>query len=224
MKSKIFLLIVVCTLTLFAGSLHAQVKAGSFSVSPIIGYSKFAKTSYFEGTSAYGISLGYNFSDRFGIEAAYNTLDTEIIPEGVDTTAGGGGFPPGPPPPASFRGAGSLVASQGPPPPGGGGGGGGVELVADGGTEVSGSQLRIEGLFYIYPGEKFAPYVAMGIGTMSMEVVGKKLDQLNAPAGFGFKYFITDNIAIRADVRANLPVDDNNILATVGATFQFGGR
>ena len=221
MKSKLFFLFIICMLTLSAADLHAQVKAGSFSVSPIIGYSKFAKLSYFEGTSVYGISLGYNFSDRFGLEASYNPLDTEIIPEGAGQNTGGGGFQP--PPPAAFRGAGNLVAAQGPPPPGGGGGGG-FTLVAPGGAEVNGSQIRVEGLFYIFPGEKFAPYVAMGIGTMNMEVVGKNIKQLNAPAGFGFKYFITDNIAIRADVRANLPVDDNDILATVGATFQFGGK
>lgn len=89
---------------------------------------------------------------------------------------------------------------------------------------MKGTQIRIEGLYYFYSGKKFASYVAMGIGTINMEVVGKEIKRLNAPAGFGFKYFFTDNIAFRADVRSVIPVHFNNILVSAGVSFRFGGR
>ena len=86
MKSKIFILLAVGILVLAAADVNAQVKAGSFSISPLAGYSQFAEKNYFDDTETYGVALGYNFSERFGIEATYNILDTEIKSPGVTET------------------------------------------------------------------------------------------------------------------------------------------
>lgn len=198
MKMKIIFLVIIAILILSTAGLNAQVKDDSFSVSPVIGYSCFVKSSDFEDTSVYGASFGYNFSQYFGVEATYNALDTKIKSEGI-TEAGSDPDGPGPE-------QGELI------------------VVTPGGTKLSGDQYRIEALCSVYPGKKFAPYVAVGIGRLDYEYQGRNFSQMNAPIGFGFKYFVTDKVAIRADIRNVLPVHDNNILAAVGVTFQFGGR
>lgn len=199
MKSKIFFLFIIVTLILSAANLNAQVKAGSFTVTPVAGYSWSAKTSIYENTGTYGAAIGYNFSERFGIEATYNILDTEIVPEGVTRE---GEDPDGP--------FGPLPAE--------------VIVLTPGGTKVSALQFGLEALIYIYPGEKFVPYAAVGFGTTKSKYSGNSFTERNMPAGFGCKYFITDNIALRADIRAAIPMHDNNIRATVGVTFRFGGK
>jgi hypothetical protein len=35
---------------------------------------------------------------------------------------------------------------------------------------------------------------------------------------------MNDKIALRADIRSVVPMHHNNMLLTVGATFQFGGK
>lgn len=199
MKSKLCFLSVIGILILFAADLNAQVKAGSFSVSPFFGYSKFTNDSPIEGSSIYGGSLGYNLSENFGLEASYNNIDSKIRKAGI-------------------REAGSDPDGPGPAPaePG--------EIIVPGGAKVTGSQLRLEGLFYFYSGEKLAPYAALGIGTLTYDYSGKSYGRTNMPVGFGLKYFITDKIAIRADFRDVLRLPENNLLVTVGATFHFGGR
>lgn len=199
MKSKLCFLFVLSMLLLFAANLNAQVKTGSFSVSPFFGYSMFTNDALVESSSTYGGSLGYNFSEYFGLEASYNTIESEITPEGVVEP---GQDPDGPGP--------------APAEPG--------EVIVPGGVEVTGNQLRLEGLFYFYPGQKFAPYAALGIGQLKYDYYGITYKHTNIPMGFGFKYFVTDTITIRADFRDVLKLPGNNLITTIGATFEFGGR
>ena len=44
--------------------------------------------------------------------------------------------------------------------------------------------------------------------------------------GAGVKYFLTENVALRADIRHVLPMNDtqNNLMCTVGINFAFGGN
>jgi len=203
MKSKLCFLFVVGMLLLFAVNLNAQVKAGSFTVSPIAGYSYFPNKSILENASTYGASLGYNFTEYLGIEASYNTIATKIVPGGVTEFVPDPNAPPAPP--------GAPQAGE-------------YIVLVPGGTEVSGYQTRIECFFHLYPGNKFAPYAAIGIGTLSYDYNGISIGETNLPVGFGLKYFFTDKIALRADFRSMMPHHNNNVLITVGATFQFGGR
>lgn len=222
MKSKIYILLAVGILMFSVADVNAQVKGGSFSITPLAGYSMFKYRSSFEDTATYGLALGYNFSERFSLEATYNIIDTEVVPEGIAESGGGGGFPP---PPMAFRGAGNLVVFQPPPPAP-------PTIIADGGTEVDGYQYAIEMLYYIYPGKKFAPYGVLGVGMTEMEYALNEegdygtgtISNLNAPIGLGFKYFVTDMIEVRGDLRFVYPFDENNMRATVGVTFQLGGK
>lgn len=200
MRSKFYFLCVLGMLLLLAANANAQVKAGSFSVSPIFGYSMFSHDAIFEDDVTYGVSVGYNFSENFGIEASYNTFDTKVIPEGVSV---GGWTEPFPPPPG--------VDTE-------------PTVIVPGGIDVTGDQYRLEGLFYIYPGKKFAPYAALGIGQIEYEYNGESVSKTNVPAGFGFKYFVTDMIAIRADFRDCVKLPESNLIISAGVTFQFGGN
>lgn len=215
MKSKIYILLAIGILMFSVADVNAQVKGGSFSITPFAGFSQFKDRSRYEDTETYGLAVGYNFSERFSLEATYNIIDTEIVSEGVTQSSGGGGFPG--PPPGQFPGGDDEET-----------------IVIEGGTDVDAYQYALEMLFYIYPGKKFAPYGVVGVGVTEFEylqiddendtVFTKTKKDHNAPMGFGFKYFVTDMIAVRADFRAVFPYDQNNMRATLGVTFQLGGK
>lgn len=204
MRSKIYILLAIGILMLSAADVNAQVKGGSFTITPFAGYVKNDPMGLYENTETYGLALGYNFSERFGVEVTYNTVDTEIVPDGLVT---GGWDLPFPPPP--------WVDVE-------------ETVVVEGGADVEAYNAGVELLFHIYPGQKFAPYVALGLGYgeyeyLTMDGMYTKKDH-NVPMGFGFKYFVTDMIAFRGDLRAVFPYNQNNIRATVGVSFQFGGE
>jgi OmpA-OmpF porin, OOP family len=94
---------------------------------------------------------------------------------------------------------------------------------------------RVEGLYYFLPDATFVPYAAVGVGARStrffnynMDVdayVGGDRNYLAVDFGLGMKYFITDYLVARLDVRdVMLPNTDkdkflNNIEATLGIGF-----
>lgn len=203
MKLRIYILLTIGILIFQAADGNAQVKGGSFSVTPFAGYSMFAEGAMFEDAGTYGLAVGYSLSENFTIEMSYNRFDTEVVSEGIRAA---GEDPDGPGPAAAEEG----------------------EIVVPGGADTDAFQYAIEMLFYIYSGDRFAPYAAIGFGMTEYEYPydsGKKtVRDHNAPVGFGAKYFLTDRIAIRGDLRAVYPVDQNNLRATVGVTFQFGGE
>lgn len=95
----------------------------------------------------------------------------------------------------------------------------------------------LEGIYHFNPRSNFVPFLAVGIGGTHYssgddEIVPSKfaLDY-----GAGVKYFVTDNLALRADVRHVLPLGDdddygdnphsvhNDLMATLGISYQIGG-
>jgi len=58
---------------------QAEIKAGSFEVSPFVGYSLFENDQNLDDAPVFGGRLGYNFTKHFGIEAV-----GEYIRTGVD--------------------------------------------------------------------------------------------------------------------------------------------
>lgn len=103
-------------------------------------------------------------------------------------------------------------------------------------TEVNGSSdvnvkvfsYGVEGLYHFMPQKRFVPFAAVGIGGFRYTSSGntEDFDKLTLDYGAGVKYFIKDNIALRADIRHVLPLNDryNDLLATIGVTFAFGGK
>ncbi|MGA2781783.1 MAG: OmpA family protein [Smithella sp.] len=107
----------------------------------------------------------------------------------------------------------------------------------------------IEGLYHFMPEGRFVPFIAIGLGGINYSE-GKtytynpyfgpkpygdrfKSDQFAVDYGAGLKVFLTDNIALRADVRHILPLNSNwnnpdyvhnDFMATLGINFTFGGE
>lgn len=112
----------------------------------------------------------------------------------------------------------------------------GAELMMDyihadesghGNDTVHGFLSHVGALYHFMPDEKLVPYVAAGFGAIYLD------DNPNGANtqglfnwGAGLKYFITESIALRGDVRHIVSFDesDNNIAASVGVTFLFGGK
>lgn len=86
---------------------------------------------------------------------------------------------------------------------------------------------RLEGLYHFNISDRFVPYLAAGVGgiTISPDNGGTT----NSPLlnyGAGVKYFLTDNLALRGDVRHVISFGStrHNLLYTAGLTFFFGGE
>jgi OOP family OmpA-OmpF porin len=81
----------------------------------------------------------------------------------------------------------------------------------------------IEGLYHFLPKSRLVPFLAVGVGGMSYDRSGGLGDRNKAMAdyGAGVKFSLTDNLALRADVRHVIPFNDryNDLLYTVGITF-----
>lgn len=85
---------------------------------------------------------------------------------------------------------------------------------------------HIDALYHFMPTEKLVPYLAAGFGAIHLD------ENPNGPDtqglfnyGAGLKYFLTESIALRGDIRHIISFDDadNNLAATLGVTFLFGG-
>ncbi len=86
---------------------------------------------------------------------------------------------------------------------------------------------RIEGLYHFLPERKLVPFLALGVGGMSISYDDNTDNKTRAVVdyGAGLKYFLTDRVALRADVRHVVALGSvyNNLEYTVGLTFYFGG-
>ena len=88
--------------------------------------------------------------------------------------------------------------------------------------------LGIEGLYHFMPEGRLVPFLAVGVGGNRYTVSGatNDRDRFTVDYGAGMKFFLTDNLALRADVRhVILPLHDryNELLYTIGLNFTFGG-
>lgn len=87
--------------------------------------------------------------------------------------------------------------------------------------------VRLDLFYNLTKDSAFVPYVAAGAGIMEWSQQGYDNDTDTLfNYGFGVKYFMTDNIALRADVRHLITNDElqSNMLYTVGFVFAFGGE
>jgi outer membrane beta-barrel protein len=86
----------------------------------------------------------------------------------------------------------------------------------------------IEGIYHFMPEGRFVPFVAIGVGAFHHSSDKTRFVPTNFAVdyGAGLKYFITDYIALRADVRHVIPFNDryNDLLCTFGIEFDFGGK
>jgi OOP family OmpA-OmpF porin len=87
---------------------------------------------------------------------------------------------------------------------------------------------RVEALYHFMPDSKLVPFIAVGVGGMSIDYKDATHDKDRATFdyGLGLKYFLTDWLALRADVRHVLAFGSvyNNLEYTAGLVFYFGGK
>ena len=85
---------------------------------------------------------------------------------------------------------------------------------------------KIDGLYYFKPCCNIQPYVAAGIGGLSIDAdENGSSTKFILDCGGGAQYFITDNLAVRGDMRYLITIDQgfNNLMYTAGVTYYFGG-
>lgn len=57
---------------------QAEIKAGSFEVSPFVGYNVFENDQNLDDDLSFGGRLGYNFTKHFGVEAVGEYINTDV--------------------------------------------------------------------------------------------------------------------------------------------------
>ena len=94
--------------------------------------------------------------------------------------------------------------------------------------DISMQRFGGQALYHFFPDSVFAPYLAAGYSRVAFS--GSDVNDKGHGAfdyGVGVKYFVTDDIAIRGDLRHILygynSKTFNNVECAVGAYFQFGG-
>lgn len=93
--------------------------------------------------------------------------------------------------------------------------------------DIDAGIFRWDILYHFCPTRPVIPYLAAGLGGLHINPDKGSSDlDFMVNWGGGLKYFITDNLALRVDVRHIYEVDDdyNNLLYTAGLVIQFGDR
>lgn len=95
-------------------------------------------------------------------------------------------------------------------------------------SDISMHRFGGQALYHFFPDDQFVPYLAAGFSGVKFNGSGVNPNIHSAfDYGVGAKYFVTDDIAIRADVRHIIygynATTYNNVEITFGTYFQFGG-
>jgi OOP family OmpA-OmpF porin len=170
---------------LVPGRSDAAIRPNTLNLSPFVGYYIFEGNQHLDNAPIYGLAVGYNFTERWGIEgmAGYINSDANGYLKEADS----------------------------------------VDMY----------NVSLNALYHFQPNRELVPYVAAGLGWMGFhpgENSGGNKEKALFNYGVGLKYFLTDDIALRADVRHILTDGDwvdsdqvfNNLSCTFGLTFQLG--
>lgn len=77
-RATVMMLFIFTFIVLVPLSAQADIKAGSFELSPFIGYNFFESKQNLKDRPVYGVRLGYNITERFGLEAALEYMETRV--------------------------------------------------------------------------------------------------------------------------------------------------
>jgi OmpA-OmpF porin, OOP family len=181
-------LMAIALIFLLPLSARSEIKAGSFEVSPFVGYNFFEGRQNLEDSFIFGGRLGYNFTEHFGIEAAGEYMKTSVNDEAQPWTKKG-----------QFT---SPI------------------------NNVDIAFYHLDLLYHFIPEGNFNPFVVAGYGFAHYDPEINTRDMAIISFGLGAKYWLTDHIALRVDLRDNRVFDEriDNIEATVGIVFAFGGK
>jgi OOP family OmpA-OmpF porin len=164
---------------LLCSVVSAQVKPGTFSVTPYLGGYLFDKDQRLATAPVKGISLGYNFTKYFGMEASGEYISTEYdlyVPDSRSTRV---------------------------------------------------VNYRLDGVFNLLPDGRLVPFIFAGFGGQIVDYPATVSDRnaFSVDCGAGLKFFFTDWLALRADVRRIYVFDNSmkDLEFTMGVSFSFGG-
>ncbi|MFZ2807568.1 MAG: OmpA family protein [Desulfosalsimonadaceae bacterium] len=92
--------------------------------------------------------------------------------------------------------------------------------------KIDGVIMHLDALYNFQPDQKLVPYLVAGVGGVLLNGDRMHDDYTAVNGGGGVKYFLAENVALRADARYLFDLEDsnNNAAFTVGMTFQFGGE
>ncbi|WP_020676831.1 OmpA family protein [Geopsychrobacter electrodiphilus] len=166
---------------------QAEIKAKSFELSPFIGYHFFEGQQNLENDFVFGGRVGYNFTNRFGIEGALEFINT-----GVDDKN------------QAFTSKGQFATPI---------------------NDVDMTSFHLDALYHFMPESKLNPYIVAGFGAAHYNPSISDNLMAIVSYGVGAKYWLVENIGLRADLRDNMVVDEtfHNVEATLGVIFRFGG-
>jgi len=96
----------------------------------------------------------------------------------------------------------------------------------EGAYEHAGSRaqfIHVDLLYHFVPAKTFNPFIFAGAGNAYMKPDNNSYNNISGEIGVGFKYFLSDNIAIRVDIR-DIQEKYNDVVTTAGLVFTFGGK
>lgn len=158
---------------LLASNASAQIVPEKISVSPFIGGYSFHHETYLRDNPVFGLRVGYDITERWGVEGAFDYIATSFRNEG-------------------------------------------------GSANVFG--YRLDALYHFMPKERLVPFLAAGVGGTTSAIGGNSETDSLINYGGGVKYFLTESLALRADLR-HLWVfygGRNDWEYTLGLTYLFG--
>ncbi len=169
---------------------RAEVKEGSFEVTPFAGYNLFERSQNLKDTFTYGGRLGYNITSHFGLEGSVEFINSKVVDRTKTVPREG-----------QYRGPMDKV-----------------DLGFYG----------IDAVYHFTPEEKFTPFIFAGVGGVHYHPKIANQDMTVIDFGVGAKYWVADNIALRADIRDNVVSEVfqeayHNVNATAGLVIAFGG-
>ncbi|HDS05729.1 MAG TPA: OmpA family protein [Deltaproteobacteria bacterium] len=197
---------IVIALLVFSTTAFAQIRPGTFNIGPYFGLGAFEGNQDLDNAPVIGIRAGYDFTKNWGVEATVNWIPTRYNYR-------------------SIIGYETFYFGQT-----------SVDIPIYGGKDdshVNVYNYRIEGIynFDLFPDKRFVPFLAVGVGGQTIDYRGthhnaRDTTRFAPDWGGGLKFFMTENMAIRADVRHVIAIGSayNDLEATLGLAFYFGGK
>ena len=174
---KFFVFTVFLVVMSAVTAVQAEVRAGSFSVTPFAGGYFFEGNQNIKDSYTIGLRAGYNLTENLGVEGFFSYVPTKF---------------------------------------------------KDPDDKNDVYVCGIEGIYHFLSEGSFVPFVAIGVGAFHYSDGRSRFAPTNFAVdyGAGVKFFITDNVALRADVRHVMPLNDkyNDLLVSLGVNFAFGGK
>jgi len=201
MTKRTVMLLSFLTVLFMAGPTWAAIIEESWTLTPFAGGYMFDGDENLDTSLIYGAKLGYDFTKHFGLEMSAAGLRTHANDDYGDIA-------------------------------------------------VKMFEPRLDALIYFMPDSAIVPFFSLGVGGRSMShgdqhgvypddfAQDLTLEDYNAmernaesshflvDTGIGAKFFLAKRVALRADVRYVLPLNDalNNFEATLGLSFVMGGK